>query len=111
MNSAAARTRVATGELTADQAVDALCAAGDHGGVVDRHVACPECGTSFVRTPDGRMNTCSDACQADRTTAIFELDSGHSIVRTSEFTPARLGELLRASGMSVCSRAGKVFPS
>lgn len=111
MNSIIARARVVSGEMTSDEAVDKLCLAGDHGEVRDQFVLCPECGTSFFRTPHEHMNTCSDACQRTRNAAIFELDGGRSIIKVCELTPARLNTLLQASGIIVDSRARKVLPS
>lgn len=110
-SSTAIRALVDRGEIGAEQAVDQLIDAGDHGGRRDCFVACPECGAPFWRAwPDGRWNTCSDACQVARNTVIFDLDGGRSIVKVSELTPERVGELFGVSGLEVAD-AGRMAPS
>lgn len=99
MRSAEARRLVVADELSAADAVDRLLEAGEHGGVRDCEVMCPECGTPFWRSHPGRWNTCSDECQIAWNTAIFELDDGRTIVKVSELTAERTAELLAASGL------------
>lgn len=107
MNSQQARHLVASGDLTADQAVDALLSGGP---TWDSTMRCPECGAEFhcsAALPNGqlgRISTCSDACQARRNTAIMDLDGGRTIVRSSELTAERLGQLLDAAGLTVAAR-------
>lgn len=109
-NSSELRRLVARGELAADEAVDRLSDAGDHGGRRDCDVTCPECGRTFWRSTSGRWNTCSDPCQIAWNTAIFDLDGGRTIVKISELTPERAAELLAEAGLVVGTR-GRVVPS
>ena len=109
MNSLDARILVIAGYITADGAVDAMCAAGNHEHAIGDACVCPECGALFARS-DEQWNTCSNACQVARNTAIFELDGGRSIIRTADLTAERLGSLLSASGLPV-EGAGKLLLS
>lgn len=103
---------VQRGDITADEAVDLLCDAGDHGGRRDCSVACPECGCPFWRgLPVGRWNTCSDACQRAWNMAIFDLDAGRTIVKISELSAERASELLTGSGLMLDVGARKVLLS
>lgn len=110
MTSAEARRLVTAGSLTADEVVDQLLDAGEHGGVRDCDVACPECGATFHRSDRGRWNTCSDACQIAWNTAIIDLDGGATIVKVCDLTPERTAELLADVGLDVCG-AGEVVSS
>lgn len=112
-SSAAVRALVARGEIGADQAVDRLLAAGDHGGRRDCTVCCPECGAEFLRSDTGRWNTCSDPCQIAWNTAIFDLDDGRTIVKIEEMTTERTADLLGAAGLGVVGLGfpGRVVPS
>lgn len=100
-NTSAIRALVDGGRLEASVAVDILLDAGEHGGVRDRDVACPECGVMFRRAHPGRWNTCSDPCQIAWNTAIMDLDGGRSIIKVSDLTPERTVELLAAVGLEV----------
>lgn len=114
-SSMAIRAQVASGALSSADAVDRLLDAGEHGGVRDCDVPCPECGGVFYRSDRGRWNTCSDACQIAWNTAIFELDDGRTIVKISELTAERAADLLSASGLGVVGLgfpgSGSVVPS
>ncbi len=96
--------------MSADDAVDAILAAGDHSGAHDCNVTCSECGTVFYRSSPGRWNTCSDRCQSAWNMAIFDLDGGRTIVKLSELTAERAADLLGSAGFSVASR-GQVTKS
>jgi len=114
-NSTAVRAAVERGELSAEDAVDLLINAGDHGGASDCTVRCPECGADFWRTVLGNWNTCSDQCQVLLNTAIFDLDGGRTIVRVSEMTAERTADLLSADGLAAVGLGvpgpGRVVPS
>lgn len=100
-SSTAIRALVTSGQLTSVDAVDLLLNAGEHGGMRDCEVTCPECGALFYRAHPGRWNTCSDACQIAWNTAIMDLDGGRTIIKVSELTPERTAELLGAVGLVV----------
>lgn len=102
-----ARSLVTAGSLTSEDAVEQLLDAGDHGGLRDCEVTCPECGQHFWRCDTGRWNTCRDACQIAWNTAIFELDDGRTIAKISELTAERAADLLGAAGLGV---VGLGFP-
>lgn len=104
------RSLVTDGKLRAAEAVDRLLDAGDHGGVRDCEVSCPECGSPFWRSFPGRWNTCSDPCQIAWNTAIMDLDSGATILKVCDLTPERTAELLTDAGLEV-EGSGKVMPS
>lgn len=110
MTSAEARRLVQTGALSTADAVDRLLEAGDHGGVRDCEVACPECGVPFWRSHPGRWNTCSDACQIAHNTAIMELDGDRTIVKVCDLTPERTAVLLADVGIEVVG-LGEAVPS
>lgn len=112
-SSTAIRAQVASGALSAEDAVDQLLDAGEHGGMRDCDVTCPECGGTFHRSDTGRWNTCSDPCQIAWNTAIMDLDGGRTIVKVSDLTSERTAELFSASGLQIVDvlGAGRVVPS
>lgn len=105
MNSATARALTASGEMSYDDACDALERAGWHEGVeIGGIVRCCECSRSFTRSAY-HPNTCSDACQVEWGPTVWELDakreSGPRIIAIADLTHERACELLGASGLGV----------
>jgi len=114
VNSITARAKVAVGELTADQAVDAMLVAGDRTDLVQDGdiVLCVECHEPFeVDTQRFRVKHCSAGCWNVHHATVLELDGGRTIIGVADLTPARLRELFEASGIAVDNGAGKVVPS
>lgn len=109
MTSKEVRKLVASGEITAEEAVGRLMTEADH--PLDQNVVCRECGTTFYCSaldPNdpaklGRVNTCSDICQMSWNMAVMELDGGRTIHRVQEFTSERLDNLFGAVGLGITS--------
>lgn len=107
MNSRQARTLVAAGRITPVEAIDALLCDSPTWNSTTK---CPECESDFFCSavmPNGeigRVNTCSDECQRQRNMAIWDLDDGLSIIKISDLTVERAGQLLDAAGLTVAAK-------